>query len=308
MTPEGFHLIDLDQALPGYREFLSCWVYAGTDLTLVVDPGPTSTIERVSDTLRQLGIERLDYVLITHIHIDHGGGVGSLLRVFPEARVVCHEKAVPHLVDPTRLWEGSLKVLREVARVYHEPAPVPAEAITTAAEVEARGIRVIPTPGHAPHHLSFVFHDALIAGEAVALRCPLPPPYADRLYMRPATPPRFFLEEALSSLDRLSALQPAPHTLLFAHYGALDAPQEILRLGRAQLEQWVQVVRDELGPQPTVGKLGPIPPLLISRVHERLMREDPLYANFERLAPDVRQRELHYLGQTLEGIVGHLRG
>jgi len=68
------------------------------------------------------------------------------------------------------------------------------------------------------------------------------------------------------------------------------------------------VVREELGPQPSAGRLSRVPPMLISRVHERLMREDPLYANFERLAPAVRQRELHYLGQTLEGIVGYLVG
>jgi len=308
MTPERFHLIDLDQPLPGYREFLSSWAYAGTDLTFVVDPGPTSTIEHLIARLREIGIARLDYVLITHIHIDHGGGVGSLLRAFPEARVLCHEKGVRHLVDPTRLWQGSVEVLREVARVYREPAPVPPEKIATMAEVEARGVRVIPTPGHAPHHLSFVFGDVLIAGEAVALRCPLPPPYADRLFMRPATPPRFFLEEALASLDRLLALQPAPRALLFAHYGALDGPQEILKLGRTQLQQWVQVVREELGPQPSAAKLAAAPPVLISHVHERLQREDQLYANFERLAPDVRQRELHYLGQTLEGIVGYLQG
>ena len=75
------------------------------------------------------------------------------------------------------------------------------------------------------------------------MRCPLPPPYADRLFMRPATPPRFFLEEALASLDRLLALEPAPRTLLFAHYGALEGRRrEILELVRGAQQQWVQVV------------------------------------------------------------------
>jgi glyoxylase-like metal-dependent hydrolase (beta-lactamase superfamily II) len=308
MNPQPFHLVDLDQDLPGYREFLSAWAYTGPGLTFVVDPGPTSTIEHLIARLRALGVARLDFVLVTHVHIDHAGGVGSLLRVFPEARVVCHEKGVAHLVDPTRLWQGSLEVLREVARVYGEPSPVPAEAIASIAEAEARGIRVIPTPGHAAHHLSFVLGDVLIAGEAVALRCPLPPPYTNRLFMRPATPPRFFLEEALASIDRLRAIAPEPATILFAHYGALGGTREILDAGRRQLELWVQVVREELGPQRSAGKLGRVPPMLISRVHERLQIEDPLYANFERLAPDVRQRELHYLGQTLEGIVGYLQG
>jgi glyoxylase-like metal-dependent hydrolase (beta-lactamase superfamily II) len=305
MIPEHFRLIDLDQALPGYREFLSSWVHVGPDLAFVVDPGPTSTVYALIDRLRALGVKRLDFVLITHVHIDHGGGVGALLRAFPEARVICHEKGVPHLLDPARLWQGSLEVLREVARVYREPAPVPPERIAPAAEAEAQGIRVIPTPGHAPHHLSFVFGDTLIAGEAIALRCPLPPPHAHRLFLRPATPPRFYLEEALASIDRLLALEPAPRTVLFAHYGALDEPREILQAGRRQLEQWVDVVRGVLGPR--AAPAGPVSPVLVARVHERLLQDDPLYANFVHLAPDIRQREMHYLGQTLEGIVGYLQ-
>jgi len=308
MNPDHFHLIDLDQELPGYREFLSSWAYTGPGVTFVVDPGPTSTIEYLIARLRALGISHLDFVLLTHIHIDHGGGVGTLLRTYPEARVLCHEKGVGHLIDPTRLWQGSLEVLGDVARVYREPLPVPPASIATFGEVEARGVRVIPTPGHASHHLSFVVGEVLVAGEVIGLRCPLPEPYNDQHFLRPATPPRFFLEEAVASIDRLLALDPAPQTILFAHYGAADRPGEHLRMGREQMQLWVRVVRQELASGSEMAPPASVTEDLVKHVHERLLREDPLYSTFAYLAPDIQERERHYLGQTLEGIAGYLRG
>ncbi|WP_235606728.1 MBL fold metallo-hydrolase [Syntrophotalea acetylenivorans] len=88
---ENLVCIDLDQpGLEGFRQFISAWLYREEQFTLLVDPGPLSTIPHLVSELRRHKVERLDYVLLTHIHIDHAGGTGALLREFPEARVVCH--------------------------------------------------------------------------------------------------------------------------------------------------------------------------------------------------------------------------
>lgn len=293
-----FHLIDLDPGLPGHEEFLSCWVCMSGDAVFLVDPGPASGIESLAAGLKKLGIERIDLILLTHIHLDHGGAVGHLVRMSPEAKVFCHPVGRRHIIDPTRLWQGSLQVLGDVADVYGPPLPVPEESFIVREDVEQMGIGVVATPGHAPHHLSFVYENALIIGEAIGTHAPLPSPREKEIYLRPATPPRFFLEESLASIDALSRLDPSPEKILFAHYGIRDEVSRFLATGRKQLVDWVETVRDLL----REGEDD-----LTARMHKRLLRTDPFYANFVYLEEAVRGREYMYLEHTLEGIVGYLR-
>lgn len=288
------HVIDLDHDLPGYRQFLSCWIARHPELTFIVDPGPMSSCDHLLARLASLDVERIDYVLLTHIHLDHAGATGRLLERYPEARVVCHERGTAHMIDPARLWEGSVAVLGDVARVYGAPPPVPASRLADAAEVERRGIRVIPTPGHAAHHLAFLHQGTLFAGEMAGTRHPLP----GQDFMRPATPPRFILEVALDSFDRTLALRPEPQRMIFAHYGLVDDPAKYLRAAREQLVLWVETVRELNGQSPED---------LQRRVHERLLRVDPWYGTFPRLPRDLQEREYHYMGQSLEGMLGYVR-
>ncbi|MDD5308664.1 MAG: MBL fold metallo-hydrolase [Deltaproteobacteria bacterium] len=294
MEHENPHLIDLDQPLPGYRKFLSCWLWRADDLTFIVDPGPMSTIGHLIAELEARGVTCLDYVLVTHIHLDHSGGAAEVLAAFPDARLVCHESGVAHLVSPDKLWAGSQRVLGKVAPVYGKPAPVPAERLASFAEVLARGIKVIPTPGHAPHHMSFVFGDVLFAGEVAGTRCPLPD---GRRYLRPATPPRFFLDDALSSIDRLLALDPMPTRFAFAHYGMDGDPRGWLLAAREQLVRWVDTIRSLIA-QSRDG--------LEQRLFDTLVSIDPLYGSWPALDGDIQQRERHFLRNTLDGMLGYI--
>jgi glyoxylase-like metal-dependent hydrolase (beta-lactamase superfamily II) len=293
-------LIDLDQPREGYRQFLSAWLGQSDGVAFVVDPGPRSTVRHLIERIRGAGVERLDYVLVTHIHLDHAGGSTELLEAFPEARFYCHPAGAKHVVEPTQLWRGSQKVLKEIAGMYGEPRPVPAERIAAAEELERRGFGVIPTPGHAVHHVSFLRDGTLFAGEVFGTRSPMPD---GALYMRPATPPRFFLDQLLASIDKLLALPEEPEEIAFAHYGKVPGGFDIARKARAQILRWVEAAR-ELAPGAASRER------LDDLVFARLQEIDPLHGQglFDRLDPDVRARERYFLHNSLDGILGWLEG
>lgn len=305
MMSASLHLIDLDQRLPGQREFISCWVRIGTP-SFIVDPGPPATAGRLIGALEDLGLERLDYVLLTHIHLDHAGATREILERWPKARVVCHKRGRAHLADPTRLWAGSLAVLKEKAEAYGEPAPVPEAALADYGEVRARGIDVILTPGHAPHHLAFRQGDDLFLGEAAGTFSDLGRgPDNESYYLRPATPPRFMLEVAQDSLDRLLALEPLPRRLLFAHHGAFSGDvRRLLEKARAQLSLWVAVCREIAGAD--ADEAG-AEERLHADITAALLDRDPEFAWLADLPEDIQTREQDFTRQTLRGMLGYLQ-
>ena len=180
--------LPIAQDMPGFNPFFGAWV-CQDDLNIMVDVGPANTAGRLVDSMETLGLARLDYIFLTHIHIDHGGALSEVLARYPEARVICHEKGIPHLVDPSRLYEGSLKVLGDLARIYGSPGPIAEEKLVPHTKCRVDGLRIIETPGHAIHHLSFTYGGRLYAGEAAGNYFIV----GKREYLRPATPHRFFL-------------------------------------------------------------------------------------------------------------------
>jgi glyoxylase-like metal-dependent hydrolase (beta-lactamase superfamily II) len=297
MGDEQLHVIDLDQPRTGYRKFLSCIVRRDEDLTFIVDPGPRSTAGHLLASLKQLGVKKIDLILLTHIHLDHGGCVAEVIDAFPGARVFCHEIGAKHVAYPSKLWKGSQMVLGEVAEMYGRPHPVPESCMIDAVDLELRDIQVIPTPGHAPHHVSFLHDGVLYAGEALGTTVPLP---SGKLYLRPATPPKFFLEQALESLDEILALEREPRLTVFAHYGVQEGAFFYAVSAREQLKLWVDTV-SELVAESTAN--------LQQRLFDRLMEIDPLYGQgrFEDLDEDIQQRERSFLKNTLDGILGYIK-
>ena len=292
MNLDNLFCIDLDQpSLEGFRTFISSWLYRNDNFTILVDPGPLSTIPRLSGELKRLGITRLDFILLTHIHIDHAGGTGALLREFPDARVICHPEGVRHLVAPEKLWEGSRKVLGRLAEAYGEIVPVPEERICFTETVGDTGVRAFLTPGHAQHHCSYLLDDLLFGGEVAGVRQPVP----EGIFMRPATPPRFILQVALDSLDRMLAL--APRYLVFAHYGLVDTAVEHLSIARNQLLLWVKGVAATL----TVPAAEREEALVAW-----LLGHDEHYRNVGSLPADVLARERYFLGNTLRGMTEYV--
>ncbi len=293
----GYYLIPLDQNLAGFTDFIGAWLYKGPDTTFLVDVGPASTVPALAAALRDLGVERLAGIFLTHIHIDHAGGAGDLLTHFPDTPVICHPKAVPHMVDPTRLWEGSLKTLGTTAEAYGPIAPVPDRLLTPAESPFDVGADdpVVPylTPGHAPHHVSYRFGDGLFGGEAAGVFMDLGD---GAVYLRPATPPRFFLETSLNSVETLLDV---PHALYcFGHYGATRRTPELLEAHREQLHRW----SDRIGKELEEGD-GPD---IVDRCIETLLANDPLMAAWNRMPPEVQEREQGFLRNSVKGFIGYL--
>lgn len=282
-------LFDLDQELAGYREFISCWLYRDAHVSLVVDPGPSATAASLVDQLRAAGLDRLDLILLTHIHLDHAGGTAELLSGFPEARWYCHPKGVAHLIEPTRLWEGSLATIGSVAEAYGRPRPIPDERRIDAAGLADLGVEAIETPGHAAHHVSFLAGEVLFAGEAIATRIPLPD---GRDYLRPATPPRFFPEVFLGSLDRLMSLEPEPRLTAFAHYERAEGLRAWCARARVQLERWLALTAAAGGAD-------------LDGLVAQLLEEDPDFGQgrFQSLPADVQERERFYVANSLRGLL-----
>ncbi len=287
---QDLYRIRLPQPMAGFEDFIGAWLVTGRH-TLLVDVGPSATIDRLAEALSGLGVHHLDAILLTHIHIDHSGGIGDLTSRFPETPVVCHPGAFPHLAAPEKLWAGSLATLGDLARSYGPIAPVAIERLVDAATFSDFGVKAIATPGHAPHHVSYRIGANLFAGEAGGVCQQV----GTRRYLRPATPPRFFLETSIESLDRLRGS--GARRLCYGHVGAVDDPESMLSAHRDQLLRWRDIIAD-LRPAESETDLD--------RILTQLLAADPLLAAWDELSRGDRQRETGFLLNSIRGYLGYL--
>jgi len=282
----------LPQPMPGFDAFISAWLLTG-DAVLLVDVGPSATAPLLIESLRAAGIRTIDAILLTHIHIDHSGGVGEVAKAFPSAPVVCHARAVPHLVDPERLWEGSRKTLPGIADIYGPISSVPAERLMVADDIDAWGVVSVPTPGHASHHVSYWKDGLLFAGEAGGVYQALT---GGAHYLRPATPPRYNLDVHLESIQRLETLQ--SRRICYGHFGAAKEAATRLADHRRQLHLWRDLLADYVGETTDEANL--------QKILDHILREDPRMAGWNLLRPDARQRETGFLFNSIRGMLGYL--
>jgi glyoxylase-like metal-dependent hydrolase (beta-lactamase superfamily II) len=290
---ENLSLITLTPPLKGFTNFISAWLYQG-ETSFLVDVGPSTTGQKLLALLQEREIAHLDYILLTHIHLDHAGAIGEIAAEFPKTPIVCHETAIPHLIDPARLWEGTRKVLGSMADAYGPVQPVAADRLVDAAQLESEFIFPIITPGHAVHHVSYDTEKYLFAGETAGVCYTLG---QDSIYMRPATPPKFFLETAVDSLDSL--IDRNPTNICYGHYGIRENAATMLQTHRDQILFWANTIRKVIA---SCGSQDPI-----DACAPRLLAVDPLMAGFYGLPPDVQERENYFLKNSLRGFIGYLK-
>ncbi len=285
-------LLNLQPPIPGYKKFIGAFLFQ-SEKNAIIDVGPKAAIPNLLRALTELSLrpDEIDYFVLTHIHIDHAGGVGTAAREMSNAKVIAHSRAISHLVDPTMLWQASLKTLGDTAISYGEIEPVPEHRITAATDQMkldlGRGLtlEIYLTPGHAPHHLSIfdIANGVLIAGETAGV--------CIEGAVRPATPPPFKLEEALSSIDKLIELE--PQKLCYGHFGCYDGGVERLKYYREKLLYWHKAVN-------TAAKAGKSPEDILAL----LRKEDQSLSYLDRLDTDEYAREFALFINSINGLAG----
>jgi glyoxylase-like metal-dependent hydrolase (beta-lactamase superfamily II) len=293
ITPvaDDLYLLTLTPPLKGFDAFITAWLYTGTP-SFLVDVGPAATASDLLHALTTLGIKELDFILLTHIHLDHAGAIGQIAPHFPTTPIVCHPIAIPHLCDPERLWQGTLKTLGATGKAYGAPSGVLRSRLITPDQMAADRLEAALTPGHAAHHVSFWTDRYLFVGEAAGVVFDLP---GQQSYMRPATPPKFYDQTYVDSLDSLFKV---PASLIcYGHYGWRTQPLERLRSHRQQIKRWLSLAR-EIHRRYTSAEDR------MRRGIERLLAEDTHLQAYHFMDDVIREREDVFLRNSWMGVLG----
>lgn len=248
----GVRYVDLQFRMP---RVIATGVLDGPDGVTLVDPGPSSCLETLKSGLERAGIRLVDVsnVLLTHIHLDHAGVTGTLVREHPTLKVYVHESGARHMIDPSKLIASARRIYGDqMDTLWGEFAPVPAASIVPlrgGEQVSAAGRRfeVAYTPGHASHHVSYFDPESGVAwvGDACGARIGL-----NSFVMVTTPPPDIDLEIWALSLDRI--LEWAPRTLFLTHFGPSEHPPGHIAELRSRLGWAGGVVRDALRRFPDV--------------------------------------------------------
>jgi glyoxylase-like metal-dependent hydrolase (beta-lactamase superfamily II) len=242
----------IDTLMHGETGITAAFVVRGAK-TALVETGPKSAVEHVLAGLEEAGVESLDWIVVTHIHLDHAGAAGTLASRFPEATIAVHGVGAPHLVDPSKLWSSASRIYGDdMDRLWGGIDPLPGERVRVLndgdkVDLGGRSLQAIETPGHAGHHHAYLDDETgiVFAGDAIGVRLP------DVGVIRPATPPpEFKLELAIGSIERLRGV--GAEELWPTHFGGTSRGVNALDVDGAcdsaiesllQWAQWVQAGR-----------------------------------------------------------------
>jgi glyoxylase-like metal-dependent hydrolase (beta-lactamase superfamily II) len=215
----------------------------------IVDPGPGSTLETFHQQLQAhgLGVCDLDAILLTHIHLDHAGATGALVRENPRLAVYVHKLGAPHMIDPSKLLASAQRLWpHDLQRLFGEALPVPAENLRILEGGEtltlgSRKLEVVYTPGHASHHVSYFdqSEDVAFVGDTTGVRI------EGNSFAMPATPPPD-IDLEIWEKSFAAILERKPALLFLTHYGYSDNPSEHILLFRERLHRWAALTAEIL--------------------------------------------------------------
>jgi glyoxylase-like metal-dependent hydrolase (beta-lactamase superfamily II) len=217
----------------GHEHVICCWQVDD----VLIDPGPESSMETL---LHALGGDRPRALLLTHIHFDHAGAAGALVREWPDLEVWVHERGARHLVDPARLVTSAKRLYGEdFDRLWGEVVAVPERSLRVLSGGEREdGWEVAYTPGHASHHVSYRHRDSgwVFPGDTCGVRLP-----TGDLLLPPTPPPDIDLDAWAASIDRIEAWE--PERIAITHFGDYGDVAEHLDRLRAALARWSELAR-----------------------------------------------------------------
>ena len=253
ISVHGIHTIDTGFVRP---RFDAAYLIVEKGRGAFIDCGTNFAVPRLLAALHDAGITAadVDWLILTHVHLDHAGGAGELIARLPNARLVVHPRGARHMIDPSVLWAGASAVYGEAVmeETYGRLRPIPVERVIEAAdghvvELAGRPLLCIDTPGHAKHHLTV--HDkranVCFTGDVFGLS------YRDfdtasGAFILPTTSPVQFDPAALhASIDRLVALKPA--AMYLTHYGRVEHVEKLAADLHAQIDAMVELARAAQG-------------------------------------------------------------
>lgn len=273
---KGIYLIDTLGA--NFDKTVASYVVKGSKIALI-DTGYASSYLNVIRGLQMLNIDPKDvnYIIPTHVHLDHAGAVGTLAKYMKNAKIIAHERAVKHIIDPSKLIQSATSVYgEELMKVYGFPEPVEQTRVEPMKDelfldlgndVE---LRLIYTPGHAPHHISIIDEKrkVLFSGDALGIIYPHFP-----VLIPTMPPPSFDFDLALKSIDVLESFK--PKIVLIPHFGAIINDEHIFKKNRDAMNEWLQLINDMHSkgiPQ------GEIISSLVTKANKEVNIEIPIYA------------------------------
>ncbi len=238
--PHGITAVDAEYLYPGHA---AAHLIVDAGRAAFVDVGTNSSVPYLLGALDELGIARaaVDYLLLTHVHLDHAGGAGLLMRELPNAHALLHPRGAPHMIDPARLIAGSQAVYGEerFRRMYGELLPIPPERVRAVADGERirlghRTLELLHTPGHAQHHYVVVdgAHASIFSGDTFGISYRALDTGRGAFITPSTVPTQFDPQQHIESIDRM--LSREPESLYLLHFSRVT---DIPRLGASLKEQ-----------------------------------------------------------------------
>ncbi|HEV8017576.1 MAG TPA: MBL fold metallo-hydrolase [Steroidobacteraceae bacterium] len=278
--PHGITAVDAEYLYPGHA---AAHVIVDGGSAAFVDVGTNASVPHLLAALDELGVARaaVDYLLLTHVHLDHAGGAGALMRELPNARALLHPRGAPHMIDPARLIAGAKAVYGEqpFARMYGELVPIPVQRVQVVKDGErvplgGRTLELIHTPGHAQHHYVVVdaAHASIFSGDTFGISYRSLDTENGAFIIPSTVPTQFDPEQHLASVDRMLGYR--PESIYLMHFSRVT---DVPRLGKSLKEQIVELARSARAhagdPDPAAGIRADMLALWLALAHRHGCRQ-----------------------------------
>jgi glyoxylase-like metal-dependent hydrolase (beta-lactamase superfamily II) len=294
MADQGIHTIDTGFVRP---KFDAAYLLVHDERGAFIDCGTNHAVPRLLQGLADADMDaaQVDWLILTHVHLDHAGGAGELMAHLPNAKLVVHPRGARHMIDPSQLWAGALAVYGEetMEKAYGRLRPVPAERVVEAPDnfmVDLRGrpLRCLDTPGHARHHMAIYdgYANVCFTGDTFGLSYREFDTDNGPFILPTTTPVQFDPAELHASIRRLLALQ--PNAMYLTHYGRVEQVEHLANKLHGMIDAMVTVAQhvDGLPDRHSRLKTG-LTELYAARTAEHGWQGD-------------REALLHWLGMDIE--------